>query len=51
MNASPAFNANALDPQIGTLSSHSRRDGAYNAAGMRQADEKIWKGILLVFCR
>jgi len=34
ISASLAFNANALDPQIGTLSSHSRRDGAYNA-GLR----------------
>jgi hypothetical protein len=49
MNASLAFNANALDPQIGTLSSHSRRVGAYNAAGMKQAGRKNLESDLVGF--
>jgi hypothetical protein len=40
MNASLAFNANALDPQIGTLGSNSRRDSAYNEAERRLAGRK-----------
>jgi hypothetical protein len=49
MNMSPAFNANALDPQIGTLSSHSRRDGAHNEAERRLARRKYLERDLVGF--
>jgi len=48
MNASLA-NAAALEPQIGTLSGHSRRDGAHNAVGTRQTGRKYLERELVGF--